>query len=122
VKLLVREPDFGVVVSLLDSASRLFTASICYVETRSALGRLRGARLDHARLELERLWLDFNVVQLAEHLVRHSGDVADSSRLRAGDAVHLSSALILADSDLVVATWDEDLGRAAREAGLAVAP
>jgi predicted nucleic acid-binding protein len=83
---------------------------------------LRGARSDQARLELERVWRDLNVVQLDDNLVRLSGDTAERLRLRAGDVIHLSSALVLADPDLVLATWDHDLGRAAREAGLAVAP
>jgi predicted nucleic acid-binding protein len=128
VKLLAREPECDVVLSLLKSANRLFMASVGYVEARSALGaltrdgRLRGARSDQARLELERVWRDLNVVQLDDNLVRLSGDTAERLRLRAGDVIHLSSALVLADPDLVLATWDHDLGRAAREAGLAVAP
>ena len=51
-----------------------------------------------------------------------SGDTAVLSRLRAGDAIHLASALVLGDPDLVMATWDQGLGRAAREVGLAIAP
>ena len=103
-------------------------ASIGYVETRSALGalardgRLRGSRGGRARLELERIWCDLNVVQLDDHLLSLSGDAAVFSRLRAGDAIHLASAVVLADPDLVLATWDRDLGRAARDTGLAVAP
>jgi len=128
VKLLAREPGFDVAVAVLGSAHRLFMASVGYVETRSALGalvregRLRGTRGDRARLELERIWADLNVVQLDDRLVRMSGDTAVLSRLRAGDAIHLASALVLGDPDLVMATWDQDLGRAAREVGLAIAP
>jgi predicted nucleic acid-binding protein len=128
VKLLAREPGFDLAVALLGSAHRIFMASVGYVETRSALGalmragRLRGPTGDRAQLELERIWTDLNVVQLDDRLVRLSGDTAVLSGLRAGDAIHLASALVLGDPDLVLTTWDRDLGRAAREAGLAVAP
>lgn len=127
-KLLAREPDFDVVSSLLKSANHLFMASIGYVETRSALGalardgRLRGSRGDQARLELERVWRDLNVVQLDDYLVGLSGDVTERSRLRAGDAIHLASALVVDEPELVFVTWDHELARAAREVGLAVAP
>jgi predicted nucleic acid-binding protein len=48
--------------------------------------------------------------------------VAEMYALRALDAVHLAAALALANEELVVATWDDWLGAAARTAGLAVAP
>lgn len=127
-KVLAREPDYDVVISLMGSAHRLFVASIGYVEARSALGalardgRLQGRRGAQARLELEQVWRDVNVVHLDDRLVDIAAETADRSQLRAGDAIHLSSALVLADPDLVLATWDHELGRAARDAGVAVAP
>lgn len=63
-----------------------------------------------------------NVVQLDDRLVDRAGDIAERLRLRAGDAIHLTSALALAEPELVFATWDQALQAAAREAGLAVAP
>lgn len=85
-------------------------------------GRLHGARATQARLELERVWRDLNVVQLEDRLVQLAGDESERSRLRAGDAIQLSSALALADSELVFVVWDAELRRAALEAGLPVAP
>lgn len=115
-------------ISLFDTPNELVAASIGYVETRSALGamtrtgRLRGPHRERARVELEEIWQDMNVVHLDDRLVGLAGDAAEGSRLRAGDAIHLTSALMVADPDLVFVTWDLELGRAAREAGLAVVP
>jgi predicted nucleic acid-binding protein len=55
-------------------------------------------------------------------LIRAAGEVAEHYRLRAYDAIHLASALSLEKGDLVLATWDADLRRAAGDVGLAVAP
>ena len=127
-KLLVHEQGSDVAKSLFATATVLFTASLGYVEARSALGRearsgrLRGARYDRARAELERIWLASSVVHLDRDLVARAGDVSELQRLTAGDAIHLTSALVLGDPELTFATWDEALGRAAREVGLAVAP
>ncbi|MBA3433032.1 MAG: type II toxin-antitoxin system VapC family toxin [Actinobacteria bacterium] len=127
-KLLVREQGSEVAKSLFAAATMLFTASIGYVEARSALGRearaghLKGTRYDRALTELERVWLAASVVHLDRDLVARAGDVSELQGLTAGDAIHLTSALVLGDPELTFATWDEALGRAAREVGLAVAP
>jgi hypothetical protein len=63
-----------------------------------------------------------DVVQLDDRLVRSAGDVSEDRRLRAGDAIHLASALVVDEPELVLVTWDHELARAAREVGLAVAP
>jgi hypothetical protein len=41
--------------------------------------------------------------------------------LRGMDAVHLATALLVRHAEPVVVTWDDDLARAARAEGLAVA-
>ena len=116
------------VESLFEASRRVFATSIGYVETRSALsamtsaGRLRGSSATRARLDLERIWRDLNVVRLDDRLVELAGEAAEHSRLRAGDAIQLTSAVTLTDPELVFAVWDHELARAAREAGLAVAP
>ena len=73
-------------------------------------------------MELERVWGEVNVVDLELVLVARSGDVAEQARLRAGDAIHLATALSLDEPDLLFATWDDELQRAALESGLPVAP
>lgn len=115
-------------MALIDSASEIVAASIGYVEARAALARAaRGGRLtrsghERGRADLELLWRDANIVPLSDALVTRAADIAEKSRLRAADAVHLASASLFDEPDLVVATWDTELRRAAIESGLAVAP
>jgi glutamate formiminotransferase len=55
-------------------------------------------------------------------LARETGRaLAERHALRAYDAVHLASALALADPDVVVATWDQNLRAAAAAEGFTVA-
>lgn len=68
------------------------------------------------------IWEESNVVALDPELVRRSGDLAEQAHLGAGDAIHLAAALAFDEPKLVFATWDAELRRAAREAGLAIAP
>lgn len=101
---------------------------VAYTETRAALARARRARrlapgaFVSAKAELERLWREIDHVEVDDRLVWLAGDVAEALAIRAYDAVHLAAALIVADVDVVVATWDIDLAKAGRAAGLSVAP
>jgi predicted nucleic acid-binding protein len=113
---------------MFETSDTVFAATISYVETRSALAamrrakRIRGVRARWASSELERVWRDLHLVRLDDRLVRLSGDTAERMRLRAGDAIQLTSALTVSDPGLVFATWDAELARAALDTGLAVAP
>lgn len=99
------------------------SASIAYVEVRSAVAR-RLPHRDSARVRrlVARRWQEIADLAVDDELVRSAGDAAERYRLRALDAVHLAAARRLAEGDFVLATWDRELARAAREAGLAVAP
>lgn len=127
-KLFLDEPESEVAWALFGAATELFAASVGYIEARSALGaarragRLSGARSDAARTELEDIWREVHVIDLHDDVLARAGDAAELLKLRAGDAIHLTSALALDDPQLVFATWDRELGQVAREAGLAVAP
>jgi hypothetical protein len=113
---------------LVDGASEVVAASIAYVEARAAVARaFAGGRLTRrgrrgARLELDTIWEELTALELDLDLVRQAGDVAERSGLRAGDAIHLATALRLDEPDLLIATWDGELRRAALESGIAVAP
>ncbi len=54
-------------------------------------------------------------------LALSAGELAAQMALRGYDAVHLATALSVED-DLVLATWDRELARAATRAGRAVVP
>lgn len=128
VKLLVDEEGREHAVAIWDAADTVFASRLAYPEARAALsraerrGRFGAARHRTAKRALEEIWARIDVVELSNPVARSAGEVAEAFGIRAGDAVHLSSALLLADDDLLLATWDRDLGRAARQAGLEVVP
>ncbi|HXS33594.1 MAG TPA: type II toxin-antitoxin system VapC family toxin [Solirubrobacterales bacterium] len=62
------------------------------------------------------------VVEISQRLAELAGRVALSTGLRALDALHLASALSLDAEDVIFATWDARLHRAAREHGLRTLP
>lgn len=125
---MIREEGSDTVRSLFRAASELASASLAYVEARAALGRIEregrvtNAGADRARADLEWIWSELHVIRLDDSLVRRAARAAELLHLRAGDAVHVSSALALDAPDLVFATWDSDLRAGALEAGLTVAP
>ena len=127
-KLLIREAGSDQASYLVESATELTSASIGYVEARSAIGRasragrLSAGRQGVARAELEGIWAEMTVVDLDDELVTTAGDVAETHGLGAGDAIHLAVAVALDAPLLVFASWDEALRSAAREVALAVAP
>ncbi|MBA3328538.1 MAG: type II toxin-antitoxin system VapC family toxin [Solirubrobacterales bacterium] len=98
------------------------TWSICrlgYVETARAIGLARGARaLRSFRAE----WPTFEVVEVDARLSEVAAEVAVSDGLRSLDAIHLAAALQLPRHELVFATWDQRLWRAARGRGLKALP
>ncbi len=61
-------------------------------------------------------------VELTAAVERHAGQLARSHTLRGADAVHLASALALADPDLIIAVWDRRLHAGAVSAQLRLAP
>jgi predicted nucleic acid-binding protein len=128
VKLLLPEVESERAKELWDAAPAPVSASFVIVEAMAALAAAQRARRVSARLatrlqgRLERLGASLLLVELNADLARAAGDLAGAFALRAGDAVHLASALALGDPEVVFVSWDDDLGRAAAEAGLPVAP
>jgi predicted nucleic acid-binding protein len=125
---LIREDLSERAAALILLPDTVATASITYVEARAAVAaarrnrRLSSAAERHSRNELEDRWRELNVVELDDAIVRRAGDAAQRHRLRAHDAIHLASALALNDSELILASLDADVRRAALESGLRVAP
>lgn len=114
-----------------DAAERLWIessyvvcAEIGYVEARAALasGR-RSDRLDDrslrtAKLQLDSLWDQVDVVPVTTSLIRTAGDLAEDEGLRGYDAVHLTAAVVAKVT--VVATADTKLLEAAMRRGFDV--
>ncbi|GMA35940.1 hypothetical protein [Demequina litorisediminis] len=61
-------------------------------------------------------------MEITATLMDHAAALADRRPLRAGDATHLASALLLAPANPVMGVWDRRLAAAARAEGLTVLP
>ena len=99
-----------------------------YPETRAAvararrMGRLQQRDLLRARRRVETLWAAVDRVPVTEELARRAGDLAEAHALRAYDALHLASAVAVADDETVLVAADGELLASAQAVGLATAP
>lgn len=127
-KLIVDEGGSAEALELWDAAHRVTGSRVTYAEARAALAsaargdRVTPTEMNWVRSRLETRWDQFEIVELDDEISRAAGDLAEAHALRGFDSVHLASAVSLADETLILATWDADLRRAARDAGLRVAP
>lgn len=92
---------------------------VCIVETKRAVDRAGGGE-EIQRIESD--WDSFDVVEVNAVLCERAAELACTTGLRSLDALHLAAALALPREDLVFATWDARLHRAAREHGLETLP
>lgn len=128
VKLLVPEPGAELVENLLAEADERYASLLGYAELRSAVAaaardrRLDGAATLVTRQQLDSLWSKLAAVAVDEQLVRDAADLSDRHGLRAGDAIHLASALRIADGPTTFIAFDGRLREAATAEGLIVMP
>jgi len=127
-KLLVEEPGSDVAAALWDAGDSIVTSKLAYPEARAALAAAaRGRRLTPAahraaKSELDELMQQMALIEVTAGICDGAGDLAERFALRGYDAVHLASAVAIADGDTVLTTWAEELRAAAERAGMAVAP
>lgn len=113
---------------VVDVLASLATSRLAYVEVCAGLaaarraGRMSAASHDVAVGDFDRAWPEYDVIEIDGTLGSRAGDVAERYGLRAGDAIHLASALEIRDEATVVVAWDSRLRAAAAAAGLAVFP
>jgi predicted nucleic acid-binding protein len=112
---------------LWGSAYPAASSVLAYSEGRAALAAAR--RLDRlgegehqkALSAFEELYAELTTVGVDQELAARAGQHAEDLGLRGYDAVHLTTALELGDEEVVLVTWDRNLGRAAERVGLGVA-
>ncbi len=103
----------------MDRADGWFMCRAGFVETVRAVGLSAGrAAVKKVREE----WPAFDVIEVDQSLVEDAANLAIDLELRSLDALHLAAALVIADDDLVLATWDRRLHTAARTEGLQLIP
>lgn len=128
VKLVVEESGSDVASALWDGCDAALSSRLAYPEVCAALAAAhRNHELDdHGYALATRDWADFwaaiRPVELTTDVERHAGALAHSRALRGADAVHLASALAVADHDLLIAAWDRRLHESAVAEHLTVAP
>jgi len=131
VKLLVRETGSDAVLAAAQTAAALAAARLLEIESRSFIGRGVAARfLDRRAARRLRddltAWLrGVAVVALDDEIAKAAGDAAERHALRGMDAIHLASALRLAEVSalpVVLASYDEELRVAARRERLGLFP
>jgi uncharacterized protein len=127
-KLLLQEDGSRVSLDLWNAADAAASSRLSYPEVRAALAAARRSqRVDADRYvaataEWEQLWSEIRVVEPAVEVLHAAGDLAESQALRGYDAVHLASALRLAEHEVIMVAWDKRLRSAALCLGLVTAP
>ncbi|MDX6635764.1 MAG: hypothetical protein QOF06_1967 [Solirubrobacterales bacterium] len=71
-------------------------------------------------VRLERAYEQLVAIGVDERLTRSAGALAAEFALRGYDAVHLATALALAEQDVALVSWDQELCQAGSAAGLTV--
>jgi hypothetical protein len=121
VKRYMRETGSPQLGEAMEASERWLTCRISYTEVARAIAIEVGP--DNRALERFRYeWPRYDVIDIDQHLVERASDLATLHRLRSLDALHLAAALAVSRADLVKATWDQRLWRAAKAGGLQVLP
>lgn len=130
VKLVRDEPGRDVAAALWQSDVAAVASTLVRPEVASALSRsghdgsLAPAAYETALASSTRILDGIDLISVTDDRARRAADLVATSRLRGADAVHLATALDIADlgAEVVLATWDRRLHEAALHAGLGVAP
>jgi uncharacterized protein len=127
VPLVIEEPSSIVASRLWDEADRVVSSRLVSAEGRAAFAMARRLdRIDEGGLreavdDFESLHDQLDVIEITEGLIREAGGLAEQLSLRGFDAVHLASARLVNDPEMVLAAGDQSLLAAARSIGIATA-
>ncbi len=128
IKLYVEEAGTDRVEAAIDRVEVVATSVVAYAEARAALARrhrendFTASEYQGIVSELDASWQGYERLGVTEGLAREAGELAEEHALRGFDAVHLASALRLAQrfpSSSFLA-FDERLTAAAERTSLSV--
>lgn len=119
VKLATEEPESRALRAWLKERAPLVTNRISTVEVARAIGRMDDASVARARSALRYAFSSVAVAELDAAIADRAADLAPPN-LRALDAIHLATALAVAEDATRFVTYDARLADAARVAGLEV--
>lgn len=127
VKIHLREDGSDDAKRLWAASSALGASRLAWVEVQSALaGAERTRRITEAQrrrltAEFRDDWQDLEVFELDAELAVLAADLAGSYALSGADAIHLATAVAIAErAPTILATWDRRLHAAALDWGLSV--
>jgi predicted nucleic acid-binding protein len=119
VKLYVHEPESDEAAELL--RGQWASGRHTLVEVRRALSQaLAGPELSIARDRFASDWERTLIVELDEHVCGAAAELAESTGVRALDALHLAAAELLGRDERSFVTFDQRLAAAARSLGWTV--
>ncbi|HKF83255.1 MAG TPA: type II toxin-antitoxin system VapC family toxin [Solirubrobacterales bacterium] len=126
IKLVLFEQGSDIAHELWASPSRGASSVLALAEGLAALAAAhRSSRLTEplyteAVKSFELAYEQLVAIGVDEALTRSAGALAAEFALRGYDAVHLATALALAEQDVALVSWDQELCRAGATAGLPV--
>lgn len=126
VPLLIEEPGSEPAGRAWDAATHVASVRLIYVEARAALaraerlGRLSPADVSSTVAALDGLYVQLDLIDVDDQLVRRAGHLAEQHALRGYDAVHLAAAERVAEATTILVAGDHELRDAGRALGLAV--
>lgn len=115
VKLVLREPESDALRHYLAALPEPATSRLAFVEVHRAFRRLGEDPVDATQA----LWDRTVFIELDASIAESAAEIGPAT-LRSLDAIHLASALALADELEAFVTYDARLADAARSAGLTV--
>jgi predicted nucleic acid-binding protein len=127
VPIVIEEPSSTIASRLWDEADRVVSSRLVYAEGRAALNMARRLdRIDERGLreavdDFESLHDQLDTIDVTDGVIREAGGLAEQLSLRGYDAVHLASARLVDDPEMVLAAGDQSLLAAARAVGIATA-
>ncbi len=121
VKLYVDEPESERARAVLKVERRWTSAVHALVEVRRALHRLLAADdLRRARDEFADDWATMTVLEIDDPLSRRAAEIAEETRVRTLDALHLAAAERAGADGLIFVTFDRRQADAAQSLGWTV--
>jgi uncharacterized protein len=104
VKQYLQEAGSKTVLELLKTGDNVYTASLTYAETHAAFSRrtreglLTRETTRKLALRFDRDWESYDIVIMSDNVLRLARQMLYRHPLRSSDAVHLASALLLAQT------------------------
>jgi len=131
VKRYIRETGTDEVIPLVENAGSVGSASLTKVEMAAALEKTVRQGWIKRKIALQAWqdfldqWSSFTRLNISSGTIERASKLAWEYSLRGYDAIHLACAILwqeTLETQITMATFDRDLWRASKKAGLAVWP